>query len=60
MLDAKDQNGNAITTSCGNGDLAECNDANPAASCPMLKNPFCAHLTFAGTAVVSCGQACVP
>ncbi len=60
MLDAKDQNGNEITFTCGNGALAECNDANPASSCPGLTNPFCAHLEFAGTPVVSCGAACTP
>jgi hypothetical protein len=59
-LVAMDQNGGEIMASCGNGAQADCNDANPAASCPDMVVPICAHLDFAGTAVVNCGQRCTP
>jgi hypothetical protein len=57
---AVDGAGNPITTSCGNGMLVDCKDANPAASCAPLTAPFCAHIKVAGMDLVSCGQRCTP
>jgi hypothetical protein len=57
-FEATDKDGNSIAASCSNGGLVECDDANPTASCPALKNPFCAHLDVAGTKIVSCAQLC--
>lgn len=59
-LVAVDQNGEEVAASCGNGMQADCDDANPAGSCPGLSAPICAHLDFAGTAVINCGQRCTP
>ncbi|HKU37867.1 MAG TPA: hypothetical protein VJR89_06965 [Polyangiales bacterium] len=57
---ATDAAGKPITFSCGNGELTDCNDANPKASCSALSNPFCAHVKVAGMDLVSCGQLCTP
>jgi hypothetical protein len=57
---AKDGAGNEISFSCGNGELVECDDANPAASCPGLTNAFCAHVDVGGSEITSCGQLCTP
>jgi hypothetical protein len=55
---ATDKDGKVITFGCGKGGLMECDDANPAASCPELTKPICAHLDDIG--VVSCTQLCTP
>jgi hypothetical protein len=58
---AVDGSGNPVTASCGNGAAsAACDDADPASTCPGLTNPICAHVSIAGTNVVSCGQRCTP
>jgi hypothetical protein len=55
---AVDGDGKPITTSCGNGALTDCKDADPKTSCPALSAPFCAHIKVAGMDLVSCGQHC--
>lgn len=55
---ATDKDGNEISYGCGKGGLVECNDANPATSCPELTNAICAHLDEIG--IVSCTQLCTP
>ena len=57
---AVDGAGNPVTYSCGNGALADCDDANPGATCAPLTAPFCAHLNVAGMDLISCGQRCTP
>lgn len=57
VLGATDKDGKPITgTSCGKGGLVECNDADPATSCPELTHPICAHVF----GVTSCTQLCTP
>jgi hypothetical protein len=56
-LGATDKDGKLITgTSCGGKGLVECDDANPAASCPELPSAFCAHVF----GITSCTQLCTP
>lgn len=57
---ASDGAGNPVTYSCGMGGLADCNDADPAGSCPDLPNPICVHVEVAGMSLVGCGQVCAP
>ncbi|MET0389483.1 MAG: hypothetical protein ABW321_26150 [Polyangiales bacterium] len=57
-----DASGAPVTYACGNGGLVECNQANPAASCPELSMPFCAHVSLPslGMDLYSCAQHCTP
>jgi hypothetical protein len=57
---ALDGEGKPIAYSCGNGQLIDCNDANPKASCAALTDPICAHVKVGGMDLVSCGQRCAP
>jgi hypothetical protein len=58
---AVDGSGMPVTASCGMGaPSANCNDANPASTCPGFTKPLCAHVSVAGMQIVSCGQRCTP
>jgi hypothetical protein len=57
---AMDGEGNAVKASCGMGALVDCDDADPAGSCPDLTKPICVHISVAGMNLVGCGQACKP
>jgi hypothetical protein len=57
---ATDQDGKPVSSSCGQGKLMDCNDADPAATCASLPAPICAHVHVSGMDIVSCGQRCTP
>jgi hypothetical protein len=58
---ATDGDGNPVTASCSMGAAATtCDDADPAATCAGLSEPFCAHLKLGAQEIVSCAQRCTP
>jgi hypothetical protein len=57
---ATDADGNPVTASCSQGVPMTCDDADPAASCQGLTEPFCAYLKLGTQEIVSCAQRCTP
>ncbi|MDD9947065.1 MAG: hypothetical protein OXU20_38840 [Myxococcales bacterium] len=59
-LAAADGAGNPVAATCSMGAPVQCNDADPAGSCPGLPNAICVHIMAGGMEIVSCGQVCAP
>jgi hypothetical protein len=61
-ITVEDAAGNPVPFACNDGKMAlsQCDDANPAASCPGLVEPICLRVKVSGTMLTGCGQICTP